>query len=64
MVEVNDSVTSPDRALKVTLTAFDPKGGEGRVKIEELRAERGRFHATVGKRQRKHMVDGLNPQPV
>lgn len=36
MVEVNDSVVSPDGALKVTLTAFDPRRGEGRVKIEEL----------------------------
>src|SRR5271166_6166508 len=47
MVEVNDSVTSQDGALKVTLTAFDPRRGEGRVKIEELQAERGRFYVTV-----------------
>ncbi len=47
MVEVNDSVTSPDGALKVTLTAFDPRRGEGRVKIEELQTERGRFYVTV-----------------
>jgi hypothetical protein len=42
MVNINDSVTSPDGALKVTLTAFDPRRGEGRLKIEELQAGRGR----------------------
>jgi hypothetical protein len=47
MVEANDSVTSEDGALKATLTAFDPRRGEGRVKIEELKAERGRFYVTV-----------------
>jgi hypothetical protein len=47
MVNIGDSVTSPDGALKVTLTAFDPMRGEGRVKIEELKAERGRFYVTV-----------------
>jgi hypothetical protein len=47
MVNINDSVTSPDGTLKVTLTAFDPKWGEGRVKIEELLGERGRFYVTV-----------------
>jgi hypothetical protein len=47
MVEVNDSVTSQDGALKATLTAFDPRRGEGRLKIEELKAERGRFYVTV-----------------
>jgi hypothetical protein len=47
MVNINDSVTSPDGALKVTLTAFDPRSGEGRVKIEELQAARGRFYVTV-----------------
>ena len=46
-VKVNDTVTSPDGALKVTITAFDPSGGEGRLKIEELKAERGRFYVTV-----------------
>ena len=46
MVEVGDSVTSPDGVLKVTLTAFDPRRGEGRLKIEELKAERGRFYVT------------------
>jgi hypothetical protein len=35
-VNINDSVTTPDGTLKVTLTAFDPRRGEGRVKIEEL----------------------------
>ncbi len=47
MVEVNDSVVSPDGALKVTLIAFDPRNGQGRVKIEELHRERGRFYVTV-----------------
>ncbi len=47
MMEVYDSVVSPDGALKVTLTAFDPRRGEGRVTIEELKAERGRFYVTV-----------------
>ena len=46
-MNINDSVVSPDGALKVTLTAFDPKRGEGRVKIEELKGERGRFYVTV-----------------
>ncbi len=30
VVEVNDSVVSPDGALKVTLMAFDRKNGQGR----------------------------------
>jgi hypothetical protein len=47
VVEVNDSVTSQDGALKATLTAFDPKSGQGRLKTEELKAERGRFYVTV-----------------
>lgn len=47
MAELNDSIVSPDGALKVTLIAFDPKKGEGRVKIEELHRERGRFYVTV-----------------
>lgn len=47
MVNINDSVSSEDGALKATLTAFDPKSGQGRVKIEELKAERGRFYVTV-----------------
>jgi hypothetical protein len=42
MVNIGDSVTSQDGALRATLTAFDPRRGEGRVKIEELKAERGR----------------------
>jgi hypothetical protein len=46
-VNVNDSVASLDGELKVTLIAFDPRSGQGRVKIEELRAERGRFYVTV-----------------
>ncbi|MBZ5679175.1 MAG: hypothetical protein LAO24_03600 [Acidobacteriia bacterium] len=36
-MNVNDGVVSPDGALKVTLIAFDPKSGQGGVKIEELR---------------------------
>jgi hypothetical protein len=47
MVNINDSATSEDGALKATLTAFDPKRGEGRLKIEELLGERGRFYVTV-----------------
>jgi hypothetical protein len=47
MMNINDSVTSQDGALKVTLTAFDPRRGEGRVKIEEPKAERGCFYVTV-----------------
>lgn len=46
-MNVNDSVTSQDGALKATLTAFDPRSGQGRLKIEELKAERGRFYVTV-----------------
>uniref|UniRef100_E6PX39 Uncharacterized protein n=1 Tax=mine drainage metagenome TaxID=410659 RepID=E6PX39_9ZZZZ len=30
-----------------TLTAFDPKSGAGRVKIDELLREKGRFYVTV-----------------
>jgi hypothetical protein len=47
MVNINDSVTSQDGALKATLTAFDPRTGQGRLKIEELKGERGRFYVTV-----------------
>lgn len=46
-VNINDSVVSQDGALKATLTAFNPKTGQGRLKIEELKAERGRFYVTV-----------------
>ena len=46
-MNVNDSVVSQDGALRVTLTAFDPRTGQGRLKIEELKAERGRFYVTV-----------------
>ena len=46
-VNIHHSVVSPDGALKATLTAFDPRSGQGRVKIEELKTERGRFHVTV-----------------
>jgi hypothetical protein len=47
MVNINDSVTSQEGALKATLTAFDPRTGQGRLKIEELKPERGRFYVTV-----------------
>ena len=47
MVEVNDNVVSLDGVLKVTLTAFNPNTGAGRVRIEELRSEHGRFYVTV-----------------
>jgi hypothetical protein len=33
--------------MKATLAAFDPRSGEGRLKIEELTGERGRFYVTV-----------------
>ncbi len=46
-MDVNAAVVSADKALKVTLTAFDPERGEGRVKIDELLAEKGRFYVTV-----------------
>lgn len=46
-MNINDNVVNADGALKVTLTAFDPRKGEGRVKIEELQGERGRFYVTV-----------------
>lgn len=46
-MNIGDSVVSQDGALKVTLTAFDPRSGQGRLKIEELQAERGRFYVTV-----------------
>jgi hypothetical protein len=46
-VNVNDNVVSEDVALKATLAAFDPKTGQGRLKIEELKGERGRFYVTV-----------------
>jgi hypothetical protein len=32
-VNINDSVTSQDGALKATLTAFDPRTGQGRLKL-------------------------------
>lgn len=46
-MNVNDSVVSQDGSLKATLTAFDPSRGQGRVKVEELASERGRFYVTV-----------------
>jgi hypothetical protein len=45
-VNIHD-VVSRDGALKATLAAFDSKSGQGRLKIEELKAERGRFYVTV-----------------
>jgi hypothetical protein len=46
-VNIADSVVSQDGALKATLAAFNPKTGQGRLKIEELKSERGRFYVTV-----------------
>jgi hypothetical protein len=46
-MEVNDSMVSSDKALKATLVAFDSKNGQGRVRIEELQPEKGRFYVTV-----------------
>jgi hypothetical protein len=46
-VNIHDRVVSLDGALKATLAAFDSKSGQGRLKIEELKAERGRFYVTV-----------------
>lgn len=46
-MNIHDSVVSPDGALKATLAEFNPKTGQGRLKIEELKAERGRFYVTV-----------------
>lgn len=46
-MNIADSVISQDGALKATLAAFDSRSGKGRLKIEELKAERGRFYVTV-----------------
>lgn len=46
-MNIHDSAVSQDGSLKVTLTVFDPRSGQGRLKIEELKAERGRFYVTV-----------------
>ena len=46
-MNIHDSVASQDGALKATLAAFDPRSGQGRLKIEELTGERGRFYVTV-----------------
>ena len=46
-MNIHDSVVSQDGALKATLAAFDSKTGKGLLKIEELKAERGRFYVTV-----------------
>ena len=46
-MELNDSVVSEDKSLKVTLIAFNPASGEGRVRVEEFGAEKGRFYITV-----------------
>ena len=46
-MNIGDSGVSSDGALKATLAAFDPMTGQGRLKIEELKAERGRFYVTV-----------------
>lgn len=36
-MNINDSVISQDGVLKATLTVFDPRTGQGRLKIEELK---------------------------
>ena len=46
-MNIHDNVVSQDGALKATLAAFEPKTGKGRLKIEELKGERGRFYVTV-----------------
>ena len=46
-MKASDSAVSPDGTLKVTLMAFDPGRGEGRVRIEELRREHARYYVTV-----------------
>jgi hypothetical protein len=46
-VESVDVVFSSDGALKVTLVAFDALTGEGRIRIEELAAEKARYYVTV-----------------
>jgi hypothetical protein len=46
-MDVNETAVSEDKALMVTLTAFDPMSGAGRVKIDELLLEDGWFYVTV-----------------
>ena len=46
-MEVNDSVFSEDKALQVTLTAYDPSSGAGQIRICEFSPEKGRFYVTV-----------------
>jgi hypothetical protein len=46
-MDVNESETGGEGKLKVTLTAFDPKKQQGRIKIEELSEHRGRYYVTV-----------------
>ena len=46
-MNVNGTAVSEDKALMVTLTAFDPMSGAGRVKIDELLPEKGRFYVMV-----------------
>jgi hypothetical protein len=46
-VEINESVVSEDRSLKVTLTAFDSARGKGQITLEELSQKRGWFYITV-----------------
>lgn len=43
-MEVNDSAISQAGSLQVTIIAFDPRKDQGRVKIEELHRERGRYY--------------------
>jgi hypothetical protein len=46
-MEVSQSVVSSDRALRVTLESFDQNPGEGRVRIEELQPEKGKFYVLL-----------------
>jgi hypothetical protein len=46
-MNAKDSVTSSDRKLKATLVGFDPNLKRGRVEIEELSSDRGRYYVTV-----------------
>jgi len=44
---VNDSVVALDNSLRVTLIACDPGSGRGRIMIEEMTTEKGRYYITV-----------------
>jgi hypothetical protein len=46
-MRVNDSVVAPDNSLRVTLIAFDSVSGHGRIKVEEMTIEKGRYYITI-----------------